>query len=144
MIRRPPRSTLFPYTTLFRSMEDTNGNSILLNYAPAAGYGWGNTNTSSRIYQIFDARCLGYSQGGCYGGAGNYQFTYNNYDYPPHLTGITNTLGTTENYSFSTAYQQLLEPFGLTSRGYVTMLTAATVTGLNIANQFQYDSLRAS
>jgi len=22
MIRRPPRSTLFPYTTLFRSMED--------------------------------------------------------------------------------------------------------------------------
>src|SRR5437667_4444086 len=24
MIRRPPRSTLFPYTTLFRSMENTN------------------------------------------------------------------------------------------------------------------------
>src|SRR5688572_31724302 len=24
MIRRPPRSTLFPYTTLFRSVEDTN------------------------------------------------------------------------------------------------------------------------
>src|SRR3712207_9098907 len=23
MIRRPPRSTLFPYTTLFRSVEDT-------------------------------------------------------------------------------------------------------------------------
>src|SRR2546422_4067118 len=23
MIRRPPRSTLFPYTTLFRSIEDT-------------------------------------------------------------------------------------------------------------------------
>src|SRR5258708_10984546 len=23
MIRRPPRSTLFPYTTLFRSLEDT-------------------------------------------------------------------------------------------------------------------------
>src|SRR3712207_8901049 len=26
MIRRPPRSTLFPYTTLFRSKEDRNKN----------------------------------------------------------------------------------------------------------------------
>src|SRR5256885_9260788 len=26
MIRRPPRSTLFPYTTLFRSAYDNNGN----------------------------------------------------------------------------------------------------------------------
>src|SRR3712207_7397171 len=25
MIRRPPRSTLFPYTTLFRSFDATNG-----------------------------------------------------------------------------------------------------------------------
>src|SRR4051794_41636942 len=25
MIRRPPRSTLFPYTTLFRSASDANG-----------------------------------------------------------------------------------------------------------------------
>src|SRR5258707_3054692 len=25
MIRRPPRSTLFPYTTLFRSLEDWEG-----------------------------------------------------------------------------------------------------------------------
>src|SRR3989442_10680799 len=25
MIRRPPRSTLFPYTTLFRSIRDTHG-----------------------------------------------------------------------------------------------------------------------
>src|SRR2546422_3095582 len=30
MIRRPPRSTLFPYTTLFRSLRDRNpGNSSL-------------------------------------------------------------------------------------------------------------------
>src|SRR3712207_9111057 len=28
MIRRPPRSTLFPYTTLFRSMKMTQRNSI--------------------------------------------------------------------------------------------------------------------
>src|SRR2546422_4779585 len=25
MIRRPPRSTLFPYTTLFRSLDDAEG-----------------------------------------------------------------------------------------------------------------------
>src|SRR3712207_7204192 len=32
MIRRPPRSTLFPYTTLFRSIVDSAGNmpSLLL------------------------------------------------------------------------------------------------------------------
>src|SRR3712207_8759817 len=30
MIRRPPRSTLFPYTTLFRSRDDTKDTSIVL------------------------------------------------------------------------------------------------------------------
>src|SRR2546425_5325498 len=29
MIRRPPRSTLFPYTTLFRSIADFNGDGKL-------------------------------------------------------------------------------------------------------------------
>src|SRR2546427_7829679 len=29
MIRRPPRSTLFPYTTLFRSFDDPTGPLIL-------------------------------------------------------------------------------------------------------------------
>src|SRR5258708_15391162 len=29
MIRRPPRSTLFPYTTLFRSLEDLDGGVAL-------------------------------------------------------------------------------------------------------------------
>src|SRR5687768_17740777 len=29
MIRRPPRSTLFPYTTLFRSMESGRGFAIV-------------------------------------------------------------------------------------------------------------------
>src|SRR5437660_9540371 len=28
MIRRPPRSTLFPYTTLFRSMSKSRGNDV--------------------------------------------------------------------------------------------------------------------
>src|SRR3989441_6716955 len=30
MIRRPPRSTLFPYTTLFRSVFQTKGEVILM------------------------------------------------------------------------------------------------------------------
>src|SRR5258708_18782164 len=33
MIRRPPRSTLFPYTTLFRSVVGLTGNKGQSNYA---------------------------------------------------------------------------------------------------------------
>src|SRR5256885_2034722 len=36
MIRRPPRSTLFPYTTLFRSIDPTNGKRIILGYDQGA------------------------------------------------------------------------------------------------------------
>src|SRR5258708_29276025 len=42
MIRRPPRSTLFPYTTLFRSeqvLRDHAGISLLINNAGAATLG---------------------------------------------------------------------------------------------------------
>src|SRR5258708_15208830 len=35
MIRRPPRSTLFPYTTLFRSLCDIEGNVFLVRSAAA-------------------------------------------------------------------------------------------------------------
>src|SRR3712207_9211388 len=39
MIRRPPRSTLFPYTTLFRSIEETSAVATLrlVKAAEAAG-----------------------------------------------------------------------------------------------------------
>src|SRR2546430_6223532 len=41
MIRRPPRSTLFPYTTLFRSTGRTKTASRLLGQSRAAeGNGW--------------------------------------------------------------------------------------------------------
>src|SRR3712207_7888446 len=33
MIRRPPRSTLFPYTTLFRSAGDQDGARVLIGHA---------------------------------------------------------------------------------------------------------------
>src|SRR5438067_8379691 len=49
MIRRPPRSTLFPYTTLFRSALTLNaGENLLLCAAidPAAGYAYFGTGTS--------------------------------------------------------------------------------------------------
>src|SRR3712207_8219164 len=35
MIRRPPRSTLFPYTTLFRSGDPTRGGSATGQHGPA-------------------------------------------------------------------------------------------------------------
>src|SRR2546422_11282141 len=35
MIRRPPRSTLFPYTTLFRSPEFASDNDLLVHLARA-------------------------------------------------------------------------------------------------------------
>src|SRR2546427_1274987 len=40
MIRRPPRSTLFPYTTLFRSDDDTGyvGQQQVIAMAEAAGF----------------------------------------------------------------------------------------------------------
>src|SRR5437762_4717303 len=33
-MRRPPRSTLFPYTTLFRSVSDGNGRRLLIDFGP--------------------------------------------------------------------------------------------------------------
>src|SRR3712207_8446272 len=39
MIRRPPRSTLFPYTTLFRSRRGRTGVRVELEPAPAVGDG---------------------------------------------------------------------------------------------------------
>src|SRR5437588_7688550 len=39
MIRRPPRSTLFPYTTLFRSMKKNAGYAALAHLARACKQG---------------------------------------------------------------------------------------------------------
>src|SRR2546426_4797528 len=43
MIRRPPRSTLFPYTTLFRS--------------PVSGEGWHGVPHICRVRHLHDFRC---------------------------------------------------------------------------------------
>src|SRR3712207_8923943 len=46
MIRRPPRSTLFPYTTLFRSTRD-----LPSGYEQLEGFGWtyGGTSVEDRL-----------------------------------------------------------------------------------------------
>src|SRR3712207_8293324 len=41
MIRRPPRSTLFPYTTLFRSIYTTRSQEAELELAEGFPAGWG-------------------------------------------------------------------------------------------------------
>src|SRR2546425_13104338 len=45
MIRRPPRSTLFPYTTLFRSANDIPPQRVALgeDHGAVAVVGWGST-----------------------------------------------------------------------------------------------------
>src|SRR2546422_8252112 len=40
MIRRPPRSTLFPYTTLFRSSMDTSSGAMRCSIASMACSAW--------------------------------------------------------------------------------------------------------
>src|SRR5260221_6339985 len=41
MIRRPPRSTLFPYTTLFRSQADDDSYfTAMLDFGPSSVDGW--------------------------------------------------------------------------------------------------------
>src|SRR5260370_31486094 len=47
MIRRPPRSTLFPYTTLFRSTEKSRSSSELASAARSPGPAVRETETDS-------------------------------------------------------------------------------------------------
>src|SRR5207248_8871329 len=62
MIRRPPRSTLFPYTTLFRS--DGNGNNqcrwcrhILLCHSGKPGNGQRSEEHTSELQSPYDLVC---------------------------------------------------------------------------------------
>src|SRR5689334_2224273 len=49
MIRRPPRSTLFPYTTLFRSADAENLGCLL--FVPAAPFESGDDELSLRLLE---------------------------------------------------------------------------------------------
>src|SRR3712207_7749350 len=50
MIRRPPRSTLFPYTTLFRSITDQERSSVLFSTS---------INFDVSVAEIFGTLCWG-------------------------------------------------------------------------------------
>ena len=54
MIRRPPRSTLFPYTTLFRSVESERHCTT-----PQAGGGGGGGNVPDVVLRVDGGRVLG-------------------------------------------------------------------------------------
>src|SRR2546430_5271449 len=54
MIRRPPRSTLFPYTTLFRS---PTGSVVGFTRVPECVKQWNKLYTESRRMQIYSPQC---------------------------------------------------------------------------------------
>src|SRR5689334_24965149 len=47
MIRRPPRSTLFPYTTLFRSIRNVGGGANILGFSQQSSLG-----TTQRLHDV--------------------------------------------------------------------------------------------
>src|SRR2546430_11520556 len=49
MIRRPPRSTLFPYTTLFRSFVGNIGQNLLQHFAMASSGAGVGCRTARRV-----------------------------------------------------------------------------------------------
>src|SRR2546426_7258415 len=52
MIRRPPRSTLFPYTTLFRSALANYTRKLKMAKYPSEIFGYPHSNTSSKAKEI--------------------------------------------------------------------------------------------
>ncbi len=101
-------------------MQDTNGNQILIHYNTGQGVSW--PESSSRIASIEDVRGKGFV---------DYTFTYNG-DPIPHLTSITNTIGTAEKYSFGVTSGQLFYPDTNTPYGNSSFLTSVTQTGPNL------------
>lgn len=123
--------TLYPTV-----MEDTNGNQILINYAAGLNVTW--TNSSARITTIEDVRATN-PESVYY----TYAFAYNG-DSIPHLTSITNSIGTGEEYNFSYSGFTLTDPFTSTSFGTSTALSTVTLPLDSDANyQFTSDSTGA-
>src|SRR2546422_3371447 len=56
MIRRPPRSTLFPYTTLFRSLVDAKHGRDKLDLPIL--HGWRRKLAGERLLQVLDGKTV--------------------------------------------------------------------------------------
>jgi hypothetical protein len=130
--------TLYPTT-----IEDVNGNQIAITYQPGTGLSPNTTNSSSRIALIADVRAQV-----IYGATlATYRFTYNNNLPVPHLTGVTNTIGSAETYQLNYATANLNPPFTISDPNYTgwttTQLTGMTTAGLP-AYAFAYDTAGAS
>jgi RHS repeat-associated protein len=123
------------YPTL---MEDSNGNEVLIRYQQGANANW--ANSSARITEIEDVRATAYYLNGNYSQPyyHTYVFTYNN-DTPRHLTSITNTINTGENYTFSYASQTIASPFDGSGAAPVALLQTATVSNIGTYHQFSYN-----
>src|ERR1035438_10632768 len=57
MIRRPPRSTLFPYTTLFRSVGIFSGCNFILKNRVMWGWGWRSEEHTSELQSLRHLVC---------------------------------------------------------------------------------------
>src|SRR3712207_6877584 len=63
MIRRPPRSTLFPYTTLFRSLEYGRSRAKVVLEDGAAFEGWSFTGEGEAAGEVvFTTSMVGYQE----------------------------------------------------------------------------------
>src|SRR3712207_8865555 len=60
MIRRPPRSTLFPYTTLFRSVSPIPAHSVLLSSGDVLPPAPARARGSNRHRQNHAPLCIGF------------------------------------------------------------------------------------
>src|SRR5690349_23703892 len=63
MLRRPPRSTLFPYTTLFRSADGAGYKRVLLKLSGEA-FGGGKVGVDSAIVQSIATQLAAVVHGG--------------------------------------------------------------------------------
>src|SRR3712207_7576828 len=59
MIRRPPRSTLFPYTTLFRSFTEIRDLPVFNLSAYRSGFHFEENNARKRSYGSLASRTIG-------------------------------------------------------------------------------------
>ena len=134
-------------------MEDVSGNQIIITYMPGAGMPWsGQHDTSARIGVIQDTRAAGYSGPICSGllalpvyCSTTYQLTYNTDSPVPHLTGVTNQIGTAEAYTLTYSAGSLQPPFGYDPNyaGVTASFLAGMTPPISNPYQFTYDTAGA-